>query len=1102
MEDSLTTFNRRDIYTHKRKNNLSSMVDELDNNIIKNFTTSSKENNYEVKTFTKNKKYNIIDNNEDKENIIMNPIKQNEKNIKKSNDKNSSQKLTKSNKKTKEMEEKNDDENNINNELEINEKEINTYNNEIESENENIKENKENTKAALVEKLKNIFNTRNKIENSQNKLRENIKYTSDESFSSEDIKIKHNFNDEEIDKKNNLSEKEEKNLSEEEKEISLNKEEESSFENNNDNTNEKEEESSFENNNENINEKEEKKNDDIKEKNKNITLKEKLLLMMEIKKKKEEEKELNEENSRNYSSEKKINKFEEEEKKDISPKKNISGLRNIIDMLKAKKLEKEKIEEKKSFIEDKKESISEENFSDEEKKIREDKEKEKRKEDRIQNLEEEKKNQIEEDKIKKEIEEENQIKELEEEEKKNIEEEHKKKKEIVEEEERKKFENNKIDNKSNNNIEKKDKYYKNEFIINHTYQKRKNSFSNYINKTDVKVDEIPKLIERSFDNGNTYQKPISKNNNLYIPNIGRSKTSLIYTKKGLRGRSNEKLNNDNLHNNSNYMVQSMNNFNNNQMFDNNYNNTNNTAFSNKKVDFSNSMNMNLNNSFQDKNYKQPINQIYCKSPTRYNKPNILEKNYGSSKDILKYNNNPENEYFENTIFNTSLSGINSMTNIHNYLNNNNNSILNNNNNYTNYSQVSLSINLEDLMILEEKLIEIINALNTNKNMHNECFEWWNFYYNCSLFTTIEKAFKREDSGIIQSSIKFELLTLMLCYDISFNNLLLNKVFIMIKALLNLNHKNLLIICEYILTKISNESLGNIWVFKLNDLVNSKKNINEDYISFNGRSLNLIEKIKYNTNSISNDIRIIIKNYQKNKKLENIISLYKRINEKNYDEINQFFRENIIRVENPNASVLASYVLRENSNFFSVAPPYLKTKNLKNYTLVLDLDETIIHFKVNPKNDSEGILRVRPGIFEFLETLGKYYEIIVFTAATQDYADLLIDAIEENKIYFDYRLYRQHAVIIENDFVKDLNRLGRPIDKIIIVDNMPQNFRLQKENGINIRAFWGEDPYDTALIHLCHILVNIANEAGDVRNSLKKYRNEILKKVTSNISKND
>ena len=223
-----------------------------------------------------------------------------------------------------------------------------------------------------------------------------------------------------------------------------------------------------------------------------------------------------------------------------------------------------------------------------------------------------------------------------------------------------------------------------------------------------------------------------------------------------------------------------------------------------------------------------------------------------------------------------------------------------------------------------------------------------------------------------------------------------------------------------------------------------------------------------------------------------------INNMNYDELNNFYREKILRVDNPNASVLGSFILKE--NFFTVNPPYLTSRNLKKFTLVLDLDETIIHFKVNPNNDSEGVLRVRPGIFDFLETLGNYYEIIVFTAATQDYADLLIDAIEENKIYFDYRLYRQHTIIIDNDFVKDLTRLGRPIDKIIIVDNMPQNFRLQKENGVNIRAFWGEDPYDTALIDLMPILVNIAKEGGDVRVGLRKYRDEIVNKVTSNMSK--
>ena len=161
---------------------------------------------------------------------------------------------------------------------------------------------------------------------------------------------------------------------------------------------------------------------------------------------------------------------------------------------------------------------------------------------------------------------------------------------------------------------------------------------------------------------------------------------------------------------------------------------------------------------------------------------------------------------------------------------------------------------------------------------------------------------------------------------------------------------------------------------------------------------------------------------------------------------------------------------------------------------------MVHFKVNKEDDTEGVLRIRPGAIPFLEEVGKFYELIVFTAATQDYGDLLIDSIEENNLYFEHRFYRQHTVIMGNDFIKDLNRIGRPLDKIIIIDNMPQNFRLQKENGIHIKAFWGDDADDNALEELGKILINIAKEGGDVRIGLNKYRDEIVNKVTSNISK--
>ena len=75
-----------------------------------------------------------------------------------------------------------------------------------------------------------------------------------------------------------------------------------------------------------------------------------------------------------------------------------------------------------------------------------------------------------------------------------------------------------------------------------------------------------------------------------------------------------------------------------------------------------------------------------------------------------------------------------------------------------------------------------------------------------------------------------------------------------------------------------------------------------------------------------------------------------------------------------------------------------------------------------------------------------------------------------------------------------------MNKLIIVDNLPQNFRLQKENGIMIKPFWGEDKYDTALYELGIILNKIANEFYDTRKGINKYRNVILSKVSSSFSR--
>lgn len=84
-------------------------------------------------------------------------------------------------------------------------------------------------------------------------------------------------------------------------------------------------------------------------------------------------------------------------------------------------------------------------------------------------------------------------------------------------------------------------------------------------------------------------------------------------------------------------------------------------------------------------------------------------------------------------------------------------------------------------------------------------------------------------------------------------------------------------------------------------------------------------------------------------------------------------------------------------------PYLTTEmeGGKEYCLVLDLDETLVHyFEVG----SEGTFLVRPGADQFLTEMAEIYEVVIFTAAMQDYADWVLNQIDKNK-RIKYRLYR-------------------------------------------------------------------------------------------------
>ena len=231
------------------------------------------------------------------------------------------------------------------------------------------------------------------------------------------------------------------------------------------------------------------------------------------------------------------------------------------------------------------------------------------------------------------------------------------------------------------------------------------------------------------------------------------------------------------------------------------------------------------------------------------------------------------------------------------------------------------------------------------------------------------------------------------------------------------------------------------------------------------------------------------------------SSYKFILLSNYNKQNSELDINDInKIKKVNKAKLLSQM---NNN--KPRPPFLTTNilyskfNKKNFTLILDLDETLIKYQICDTLSQKGKILYRPGLIQFLDKVFPIFDVIIWTVATKDYADKIIDTIEKAKKYFSKRLYREHTTYKNKIYIKDLSNLGRSLDKVIIVDDKENNFCLQRNNGILIAPFQGtqrECQNDYILMDLYNILTKIVyDRSKDVRIGINKYKKEILEKIT-------
>ena len=540
-------------------------------------------------------------------------------------------------------------------------------------------------------------------------------------------------------------------------------------------------------------------------------------------------------------------------------------------------------------------------------------------------------------------------------------------------------------------------------------------------------------------------------------------------------------------------------------------------------------------------------------------------NEGNDMDNNNYaGNNQQNRYYNKiSVSPTRNMGMNRTSyNYYNTNNNQNNNKMNYNNKATNLDiKLEDLIMIEER--LNDICISLNNNNNINDvGASNECIEFFVFYFHSSLTYKFPLLFHETNRILIQSAINLKLFTIMMTYHLSMNVHMLSDILIYLKNIYSLLKLNLYLFIKklqifygegYVL---QNEMYFKTFNFLLSR--NGYNNMNENEIAEIIKKncyrvvQNLSEIINYYEsvgniyyldflelfNTISKLTEKEINNYfynylyasraggQARPKMEyhplparmrgnlrhNFYINNQTIN--NYNNININTLNNINDINNINRNIgmnnaMNNKLINNNNNSNNliefrknkISIPFLKTPSTKKYTLVLDLTDTLINVQYSD-NHQTLIPNLRPGLFSFLNAIKPIYELVSFTTETKEYSDMILNEIEKNKKYFDYNLYTEHLTLYGNKFVKDITKLGRDIKKVIIVDDDPDNFRLNPENGIQISPYLGDSTKDdTTLFELKRLLILFQRTGvDDIRKAIKSYEKDIKEKISLNYGK--
>jgi len=160
----------------------------------------------------------------------------------------------------------------------------------------------------------------------------------------------------------------------------------------------------------------------------------------------------------------------------------------------------------------------------------------------------------------------------------------------------------------------------------------------------------------------------------------------------------------------------------------------------------------------------------------------------------------------------------------------------------------------------------------------------------------------------------------------------------------------------------------------------------------------------------------------------------------------------------------------------------------NKLLVIDIDETLIFSSYNilgriPDFTFKNYcIYTRPGVDYFLDVCLEWFEVGIWTTASEDYAMAVTDVLFKDKNKPSFIWSRQHCIKMynrnthQNHYVIDINKLkkrGFNIKNIIIIDDSRKKTMHLINNTLIVRKYLGEED-DNEL----YVLLNFLEQIGD------------------------